>query len=118
MQLLVPQPAEGDRPALRFYHRYDTQAGVDGGFVELSTDFGATWIRAEPEDFIRNGYTGPIAYGTFIIPNTSAFWGNSNGWKATYLDLSAYAGQEVQVRFRFGTNNSSGGFGWFVDDIE
>ena len=118
LQLLVPQPAEGDRPALRFYHRYDTQAGVDGGFVELSTDFGATWIRAEPEDFIRNGYTGPIAYGTFIIPNTSAFWGNSNGWKATYLDLSAYAGQEVQVRFRFGTNNSSGGFGWFVDDIE
>jgi len=35
-----------------------------------------------------------------------------------YIDLSDYAGQEVFIRYRFGTDANTGGDGWYVDDVE
>lgn len=107
----------GNRPALRFYHRFETEPGADAGLVEVSTDFSASWDRLD-DKFIRGGYVGPVTYTTFTTPNLNGFWGNSEGWTASYIDLSEYAGQELLIRFRFGTDESVGVFGWFVDDIE
>ena len=33
------------------------------------------------------------------------------------VDLSAYAGETVMLRFRFGTNDSGAREGWYVDDV-
>lgn len=117
LQTLFPQLVQGNNPALRFYHRYNTQGGFDGGVVEVSTDFGTSFAQVGPQMF-RNGYSGPIDYGTFVVPNLSAFWGNSNGWVDTYVDLNDYADQEVVLRYRFASNEATGGEGWYVDDIE
>jgi len=115
--MLAPQTVQGDQPVLRFYQRLETQAGVDGGLIEISTDNANTWTNLGSKIF-RYPYTGPIDYSTFVVPNLEAFWGNSFGWKATYVDLSDYAGQDVNIRFRFATNAGTGGFGWFIDNVE
>lgn len=38
-------------------------------------------------------------------------------WMADFIDLSAYAGQVIQLRFEYVTNNSSTGPGFLIDDV-
>lgn len=102
---------------MSFWHLYNTDAGFDGGFIQISTDGGTKWTDLGTNIF-RNNYRGKINYSTFAIPNIAAWWGNSNGWIQTFVDLSAYVIQKVNIRFRFGSNNGTGGYGWFIDDVE
>jgi len=112
----------GNRPVLRFYHKYDTELPNDGGFVRISTDGGSQW-QFVSDDFIRNGYTADIDYSTFAIPNLRGFSGSSNGeWVDSYIDLSAYKGKTISLQLRFGSDDNTAGEatnpGWFVDDLE
>lgn len=109
---------DGDRPVMRFYSKYDTEGGADGGLFEFSTDGGNTFQQLG-DDMIRNGYPAGIQYATFVVPNLSAFSGNSDGYEATYVDMSDYAGETVQFRFHFATDdNTATGGGWWIDNIE
>jgi hypothetical protein len=38
--------------------------------------------------------------------------------EAVYADLSDYIGEDVKIRFRFGSDDNTGGDGWYVDDVE
>lgn len=108
---------QGSRPVLRFYQNYNTEAGADGGYVEISED-GNTYVNAK-DLFIRHGYPGKIQYATFVLPNLEAFSGNSNGWVGSYIDLSSYIGKTIKsVRFRYGSDDNKPGMGWYVDDLE
>jgi hypothetical protein len=44
--------------------------------------------------------------------------GNSGGWKQARFDLSAYAGQQVEVSISYVTDPAVGGVGAFVDDTQ
>ena len=115
-------PVSGSFPAVRFFHTYDIEPGLDGGFVELSTDGGTNWVDAGPH-FIRNSYDGPLAYTTFAIPDKSAFWGATSEFEASYIDLRSFMGENVMIRFRYGspeeTAESAPDYqGWFIDDVE
>jgi hypothetical protein len=46
----------------------------------------------------------------------NGFTGNSGGWTDATFDLSAYAGEQVEVTLSYVTDPASGGFGAFVDD--
>ncbi len=113
----------GSSPALRFFHQYDMEPGLDAGIVELSTDGGDQWINLAPH-FIRNGYSGPIAYTTFATPDLEGFWGNNDRFEASYIDLTPFQGETVLARFRYGSPDSTttvlpGSYqGWFIDDVE
>lgn len=110
-------PVSGTQPVLRFYHRYDTEAGFDGGFVQISTNNGSTWQTIEDKIF-RGNYNGVINYQTFVLPNLQAFSGTTNNqFIQTNVDLSSYRGQNINVRFRFGTDSLENRIGWFVDDV-
>ncbi len=114
---------QGDRPTLKFNHRYNTEAGSDGGFVAVQEVGQTTWTRLNLDASIRNGFTGILAYGTFAIPSLASFSGNSDDqFLDTYLDLSDYAGKDIRVQFRFGTDDNTtaeGDFvGWAIDDFE
>ncbi len=111
----------GDRPVLRFFHRYDAETGIDGGFVTISKD--GIIYQDIKDKFIRNGYPIGIQYNTFAIPSLEGFSGTTNQkFIDSYIDLSEYKGETISVRFRFGTNPTGGTTadypGWFVDDIE
>lgn len=92
---------------LSFWHRYNTEDGYDGGTVEISTNSGSSWTDLGP-DFILNGYSG-------------FFSGNSNGWIQSQIDLSAYMGSTVLIRFRMitdaGVDCTGGNCGWYIDDV-
>jgi hypothetical protein len=108
-----------DHPVLRFYHRVETAGGISGGVVDVK-EVGTTNWETVDQDIVRHGYTTKMDYRTFFTPHVSAFSGNSDtAFQATYVDLSNWAGKDIQVRFRFGTYlNDHGGEGWSIDDIE
>ena len=115
-------PVSGTFPAVRFFHTYDIEPGLDGGIVELSTDGGTSWTDAAPY-FIRNTYDGPLGYNAFAIPEKSAFWGATSEFEASYIDLRSFMGERVMIQFRYGspveTATDAPDFqGWFIDDVE
>jgi extracellular elastinolytic metalloproteinase len=124
LQLLDPILITGNQPVLRFYHRYDTEPGLDAGIVEISTDEGANWEIIPREKIFKNSYRGKLAYETFSLPSLEGYWGEIDNFVPSYVDLSDYQGEEITIRFRFGSVANSSfdddnvGKGWFVDDVE
>ena len=116
----------GDKPVLRFWHAYETELRSDGGFVMISTDGGQTFAFVD-DKFILNGPNTTLQFGTFAIPNLQAWSGDSEGYIGSYLDLSDYVGQEITVRFRWGSDDNTSPAlqagssfipGWYIDDFE
>jgi hypothetical protein len=103
---------------LAFWHRYDLEAGYDGGVVEVSTNGGGSWSDLGPM-MTDHGYNSTIA-SNFDSPiaGRPAFSGNSGDWIQTHADLSSFASQTIRLRFREADDNSVGQAGWWVDDIE
>ncbi|MEL6635235.1 MAG: M36 family metallopeptidase [Bacteroidota bacterium] len=118
-----PFTVDGDQPVVRFFHSFRTERGQDAGIVQISTDEEAEDWRSLGDAFVRNGYSGPVNYLTFVTPNLFGFSGNSNGFQASYIDLRAYAGQDIRLRFNFATSDGNGlnapgqGF-WAFDEVE
>jgi uncharacterized repeat protein (TIGR01451 family) len=103
--------------SLAFQHYYDMEEGYDGGVIEISTDGGATWTDLGP-DIRENGYDLQLYGGTYNpLAGRFAFSGTHYEWLRTRVDLSSYSGQEVQIRFRLGSDEIYGAWGWFVDDV-
>jgi len=101
---------------LRFWHDYDTEAEWDGGVVEI-TFGGMPWIDLGPL-MSQNGYNGTIISNlASAISERDAFTGDSGGYQETVIDLSSYAGQAVNIRFRMASDGLVGGNGWYVDDV-
>jgi immune inhibitor A len=100
---------------LTFDTRYDIEEGWDFGFVQVSTDGGATWTS------LSNGHTtsahDPQALPE-IVNQLPGLTGTSNGWVPMSFDLSAYDGMEVLVAFRHMTDWSINEAGWYVDNID
>lgn len=115
-------PVNGENPALRFWHQYNTELTNDGGILELSVD-GGEFFQVKKDKFIANGYDSEINYSTLAIPALYGFTGSTQGqWKDSYVDLSAYKGSNIKLKFRFGASDggapTTGIPGWLVDDIE
>ncbi|MCV4754180.1 hypothetical protein OFC37_32455, partial [Escherichia coli] len=74
---------------LSFRHSYDTEAGWDGGVLEISINGGAFQdILAAGGSFITNGYNGQLGSGTNNpIANRNAWNGNSLGYLTTTARL-------------------------------
>ena len=108
--------ALGAAPTLAFRHAYDLETGYDGGVVELSDDGGVTWLDLGTA-ITEEGYTTDLSGGANPIGGRPAFTGSSGGYVLTLVDLSAFAGESVLLRFRLGTDSSVGGDGWYVDDV-
>jgi len=108
----------GGNAELGFWHSYDTESTYDGGVVEISTDGGGSWADLG-DAMTANGYnTSSISTGySSPIGGRSAFSGSSNGYLQTLADLSAWAGDDVKIRFRMATDTSQSGVGWYVDDV-
>jgi len=104
------------------WNRWDIEDQWDFGFVEVSTDSGATWaeqkIYNEAGQLVStdDGYADPNGrmhdYGDKKYGLTGA-----SDWQHDYVNLGAFAGQTVQVRLRYATDAASLGAGWFADDF-
>ena len=107
---------------LRFNHAYDFEdnslGAYDGGIVEYSIDNGTTWVDAGSL-ITDNGYSGTLESGAGNpLSGMQAFVSASQGYYSSRLDLQSLAGQSVRFRFRIGTDEAVGDYGWFIDDIQ
>lgn len=86
-----------------------TEVDYDYGYVEASTDGGATWQNLQDLDgLMTNANPNNVNLG----------WGVTGvGQGRLRFDLSAYAGQTVAVRLRYVTDPGANLAGWFVDNV-
>jgi outer membrane biosynthesis protein TonB len=81
-------------PRLAFWDRY-ALAAYDRAYVDISTDNGQTWTSHEIH-----------------------YYASNTGWTKHGVDLSAYAGQQIGLRFRLDARNHTyTADGWVIDDV-
>ncbi|MFL7890695.1 MAG: hypothetical protein AB8I56_01400 [Anaerolineales bacterium] len=94
---------------LSYFTWYDLEQDYDYIYLEISED-GETWKILDTPS------------GTSEDPSGNSFgWGYngaSNGWVQESIDLSAYSGKQVQIRFEYVTDAAVHGEGMVIDDIE
>ena len=88
---------------------YELEEFFDYAYVQVSVDGGKSWTILK------------TANGTEENPNNTSYgWGysgESGGWLAESLDLSAYAGQKILLRFQLVTDYTTNRDGFMVDEI-
>lgn len=104
-----------DGPAmLTFSTWYDIERWYDWGYVAVSTDGGASWTPLagrqtttdDPEQQAYGpGYSGKSGGGDQAV------------WVDESIDLSAYAGKSVMLRFEYVTDGGTHGEGWAIRDV-
>ncbi|MEP6923829.1 MAG: M36 family metallopeptidase, partial [Pyrinomonadaceae bacterium] len=117
-------PISAAAGTVSFHHKYDTEAGWDGGVLEISIGGGAFQdIIAAGGTFVTGGYNGVLGAGVGNpLANRDAWSGDSGGYVTSTAQLPATAnGQTVRFRWRFGADNNTVGNGanpgWNVDSI-
>jgi hypothetical protein len=89
---------------------YELEELYDFAYVEVSTDGGNSWTILE------------TAHGTAEDPHNRNYGFGYTGalidWESESLDLSAYAGGEILIRFEVITDFSTNRDGFQLDDIE
>lgn len=117
-----------------FWHKYDTDTLLDGGYLEISYDTGSTWYPIHEAFGIIYMNDGEVLQKNFyseadtLLGGIPGFSGNSGGWVETRLILvyqktistaEEYFGEgKILLRFNFisdDTDNEKEG--WMIDDI-
>lgn len=100
---------------LTFDNFVDIEEHWDFGVVQVSIDGGNTWTSLANEntsyDIVSEGYPK-------IKENLPGFTGYYSDWNKEIFDLSAYAGQNIYISFRYLTDWAYTDQGWFIDNIE
>ena len=86
--------------------------GWDAANVRISNDGGQTWsllVGSDPYDF-NFGYGWIWNDSEYdcggSLENLSSGWGGQADWHEVFFDLAEYSGQEVIIRFAFGSDAS------------
>jgi Immune inhibitor A peptidase M6 len=91
-------------PTLRFLAKYGAELGFDYAYVVVSTDGGAT-------------YTAVAGDKTIDAPFGPGLNGTTDGFEPHTFDLSAYAGQNILLGFRYVSDGGVDEGGLMVDDV-
>lgn len=133
--------AASARPAFQFMLSHDTEEGYDNAVIEAHTVGKDDWTTLRdanggtgtdvPADCGQGYYltthpflqhyltrTGTRCGNTGTTGAWNRFTGSSNGWRPVSVDLSAYAGQLVELAISYVTDPGTGGRGVFVDNTK
>jgi hypothetical protein len=104
---------------LTFRHYYNTESSWDGGVLEIKIGNGAfTDILTAGGSFVTGGYNRTLNSSGNPLAGRQAWSGNSGGFVTTTVKLpAAAAGQNVQFKWRCGSDDSVSGAGWYVDSV-
>lgn len=108
---------------LSFWHtfRFEGTAAscFDGGTLEVSTDGGTLWTVVADAAITAGGFTGTINGGFSNPLAGKRAWcaGTIGALTQVNVNLSAFAGQTLKVRWHEGDDSSAIGAGWFVDSV-
>ena len=96
---------------LEFDTQWDIETDYDYGQIQLSTNNGSTWIA------LAGHYTNPST-GSFQPPNQPVYDGTQLTWVHESIDISAYAEQQITIRFYFASDYAVQKDGWYVDNLK
>lgn len=93
----------------------------DGGILEVSTDGGKAFTQVPNENLLTDPYDGTINLSG-IDPNPLAgllgWCGAPQPYTDSRVDIADLAGEnDVQFRFRIGTDGNNSAPGWDIDDV-
>lgn len=124
--IAVPANSQATFLVYQTFHNLETDPPSNGcwdaGILEISTD-GTTFTQVPDEVMLTDPYTG------LVVENPDSVISGQPGWCGStpntsinaVVDLSAYAGETVNLRLRTGTDAfvaASAPNGWFVDNIQ
>lgn len=101
-------------PHLSYWTWFDIQQPYDRAYVMISDNAGQNWhflrgaaMQASEGQYDQPAYTGLSVTGDSVAAQ----------WLEESIDLSAYAGREVLVRFEYVTDTAVTAAGWALDDV-
>jgi Flp pilus assembly pilin Flp len=115
LDLTNPNPGNPSfiwKPRLNYYTFYDLSS-VNNAYVEVSIDGGFTWTQAN----LGNNCPGGGAVCSPTIAGATTYLPTSGDWQLRSHDLSNYANQKINLRFRLNTQSNVGD-GWWITDIQ
>ncbi len=92
---------------LTFRTKYLIEKDWDYGQVKISTD-GENW------EALKGKFS---SYNNNYISGKPVYDGNQNEWVQEEIDLSAYYGKSVKIKFEFFSDEYIEFDGWYIDDI-
>jgi immune inhibitor A len=105
---------------LSFMGRWHIEACWDYAYIEVSINGGATFTpianSAESPENTNGQNFGHGITGTSGTPLVCDQFGTPT-WQTVTADLSAYAGQTIQLRFRYWTDGATVGDGISIDNV-
>jgi hypothetical protein len=97
---------------LTYWTWYDIEEDYDYIYLEISRDGGETWEILTTPSGTADDPTGN-SYGWAY----NGLSGSNGSWIQEKLDLSAYGGEQIQIRFEYVTDAAVNGEGFLIDDI-
>ncbi len=100
-----------DSPRLSFWTRYEIESNWDCGYVQLSTDSGASWIT------LKGIYTDSGTGSGRQVKNRPVYDGFQPDWVREDIDLSEFSEKSILLRFVLSSDDYLEYDGWYIDDI-
>ena len=119
-RLWITEPVTiGVGSELTFWHRYEFEGtSYDGSVLEISSDAGESWTDLGAY-ITANDYNGTIsACCSNPLGGQLGWTGDLTTWTQVAVDLGSFAGQEVLVRWRLGSDYTVADIGWYIDDVQ
>lgn len=117
-----PITLQAGSPVLSFRARFNIEVNWDGVVMEISTDGGNNWSNLAPDGGYPSNFsqTGNPPINACGYPASQGAFGGSSGgnFNAYTRALAAFAGQTVQIRWRFSSDPGSEEEGFYLDDVQ
>ncbi|MFA6978894.1 MAG: M14 family zinc carboxypeptidase [Ignavibacteriaceae bacterium] len=99
-------------PMLAFWTKFDFENDWDCGKVEISSDLGKTWV------LVGGKYSNAAAgQGRQFPTNSPLYDGTQQNWVKEEIDLKAFGGKQIKIRFSVLSDEYVQKDGWYLDDI-
>ncbi|PZG39994.1 protease [Spongiactinospora gelatinilytica] len=105
------------------WNNYEIEADWDYGFIEVSTDNGATWTQqkvyneAGAEVTTPDGYPDPNKNLATFGNKKYGLTGDTDGWRHDYVNLTPFAGKTIKLRLTYNSDAAYTPRGWHADDF-
>ena len=106
--------AKATQPVLSFWTWYEIEKDYDYAYVAVSTDNGQHWATLPAPATTKDDPNG-ANLGSGFTANSG---GERSAWIQQQVDLSAFAGKQVLLRFEYVTDGALSLHGFAVDDIQ
>ena len=114
-----------DEATLTFLHWYnfddceDSTFAPDGGFLQITTDNGATWTKIYPVGGYPYVLNNDCANPYFLAEAYAHDGYNGNFFIPAIFDLTPFVGHQVRIMFTAGWDcgNCATNEGWYIDDV-